>query len=122
MAALRAGFAKRARRPRFDPRPDLQARRHAGGVGGPGRLGARTQIRRAQALAYVPRSTTANCEMNQLPYQRSTQGIGIRNPQPIANTMVRHSTSSPDALKVTSRRVPSMLRQIQRIHAVITQA
>ena len=42
--------------------------------------------------------------------------------QAIANTMVRHSTSSPDAMKMTSRRVPSMLRQIQRIQAVTTQA
>ena len=38
MAALRAGFTERAGRPRIGPRPDLQARRHAGGVGGPGRL------------------------------------------------------------------------------------
>ena len=42
--------------------------------------------------------------------------------QAITNTMVRHSTSSPDAVKMTSRRVPSMLRQIQRIQAVTTQA
>ena len=46
MAALRAGFAERARRPRLDPRPDLQARRHAGGVGGAGRLGAPAQVMR----------------------------------------------------------------------------
>jgi hypothetical protein len=44
MAALRAGFAERARRPRADPRPDLQARRHAGGLGGAGRLGAPAEI------------------------------------------------------------------------------
>ena len=42
--------------------------------------------------------------------------------QPIANTIVRHSTSSPVALKTISRRVPVMLRQIQRIQAVVTQA
>ncbi len=38
------------------------------------------------------------------------------------NTSVRQSTSSPDALKMISRRVPLMLRQIHRIQAVITQA
>lgn len=42
--------------------------------------------------------------------------------QPMANTSVRHSTSSPLALKTISRRVPWMLRQIQRIQAVATQA
>ena len=43
MAALRPGFAERAGRPRPDPRPDLQAGRHAGGLRRPGRLGARAQ-------------------------------------------------------------------------------
>ena len=42
--------------------------------------------------------------------------------QAITNTRVRHNTSSPDAVKMTSRCVPSMLRQIQRIQAVTTQA
>ena len=42
--------------------------------------------------------------------------------QAIANTSVRHSTSSQVALKITSRRVPLMLRQIQRVQAVTTQA
>src|SRR4029079_18206717 len=44
MAALRAGFAERASWPRADPRPDLQARRHAGGLRGAGRLGAPAQV------------------------------------------------------------------------------
>ena len=60
MAALRAGFAERARRPRPDPRPDLQARRHAGGVGGAGRLGAPAQVKRSGARVTVPRSTSAS--------------------------------------------------------------
>ena len=46
----------------------------------------------------------------------------MMNPQAIANTMVRHNTSKPLALKTISRRVPEMLRQIQRIQAVATQA
>ena len=46
----------------------------------------------------------------------------MMNMQPIANTIVRHSTSSPEALKTISRRVPSILRQIQRVQAVATQA
>src|SRR5206468_2209837 len=61
MAALRAGLAERTGRPRVDPRPDLQARRHAGGVGGPGRLGAPAQVtlRRSRArLARPKRSAT----------------------------------------------------------------
>jgi hypothetical protein len=41
---LYAQLAKRPRRPWANPRPDLQARRHAGGVGGAGRLGARAQV------------------------------------------------------------------------------
>ena len=47
MAALRPGFAERARRPRPDPRHDLQAGRHAGGFRRAGRLAARTQVDRA---------------------------------------------------------------------------
>ena len=43
----------------------------------------------------------------------------MMNPQAIANTMVRHNTSRPLALKTISRRVPEMLRQIQRIQAVV---
>ncbi len=53
MAALRPGLAERARRTRPDPRLDLQTRRHAGGLGSAGRLGARTQViapRRWRAL------------------------------------------------------------------------
>ncbi len=38
------------------------------------------------------------------------------------DTIVRHRTSSPVPLKTTSRRVPLMLRQIQRIQAAMTQA
>src|SRR5204863_8842758 len=45
MAALRAGFAERAGWARADPRPDLQTRRHAGGLGRPGRLGDRKSTR-----------------------------------------------------------------------------
>src|SRR5207248_3826027 len=65
MAALRAGLAERARRPRIDPRPDLQARRHPGGVSRAGRLGARAQViacsraqlkRRAQPVRIATRT------------------------------------------------------------------
>ena len=42
--------------------------------------------------------------------------------QPNHEHEVRHSTSSPEPMKMISRRVPSMLRQIQRIQAVVTQA
>ena len=38
--------------------------------------------------------------------------------QPIAATMARHSNSSPLPMKRTSRRVPWMFRQNQRIQAV----
>src|SRR5215831_19145245 len=44
MAALCAGLTERTGRPRADARPDLQARRHARGIGRPGRLGARAQV------------------------------------------------------------------------------
>ena len=74
------------------------------------------------AYARCVRSTSANCETYQRAYQRSTHGIGMMNTQPITNTRVRHSTSRPVALKMISRWVPSMLRQIQRIQAVMTQA
>ena len=46
----------------------------------------------------------------------------MMNAQPIAKTSVRHNTSRPLALKMISRRVPSMLRNIQRVHAVVTHA
>ena len=49
MAALRAGFAERAGRSRPDARHDLQAGRHAGGVGGAGRLAAPAQVMRSGA-------------------------------------------------------------------------
>ena len=45
MAAVRPGFAERARRPRPHPRHDLQAGRHAGGFRRAGRLAARTEAR-----------------------------------------------------------------------------
>ena len=42
--------------------------------------------------------------------------------QASANTRVRHSISSPDALNTISRCVPLTLRQIHRIQAVVTHA
>ena len=42
--------------------------------------------------------------------------------RPSTNTTVRHSTCHPVPLNTTSRRVPPMLRQIHRIHAVMTHA
>ena len=42
--------------------------------------------------------------------------------QPMPSTSVRHSISNPVALNTISRCVPPILRQIQRIQAVITQA
>src|ERR1700737_2868983 len=47
MAALRAGFAERARRPRADARIDLQTRRHAGCVRRARRLDPPAQVKRA---------------------------------------------------------------------------
>ena len=41
----------------------------------------------------------------------------MMKPQPIATTMVRHRIPRPLPLKTISRRVPLMLRQIQRIQA-----
>src|SRR4051812_24440531 len=103
MAALRAGFAERARWPRVGPRPDLQARRHAGGLGGAGRLDTPAPINAPAYASYLSphavRSASANCAMYQRVYQRITHGIGMMNMQPIVNTMVRHSTSSPEAVK-----------------------
>jgi Thioesterase-like superfamily len=57
MAALCPGLTERAGRPRPDPRHDLQAGRHAGGLGGAGRLGSRTQVmafRRWRAHLFQP--------------------------------------------------------------------
>ena len=42
--------------------------------------------------------------------------------QPNAKTIVRHNTCQPLALNTMLRRIPAMLRHIQRIHAVITHA
>jgi acyl-CoA thioesterase-2 len=44
MAALCPGLAERTGRTRTDPRHDLQAGRHAGGLGRAGRLASRTQV------------------------------------------------------------------------------
>src|SRR3569833_2922491 len=68
------------------------------------------------------RCTSANCEMYHCEYQRSSHGIGMMNAQPKPNARVRHIICRPLAVNTTSRRVPAMLRQIQRIHAVSTQA
>src|SRR5262249_57356627 len=70
----------------------------------------------------APRGATPNCETYHRVYQRRTHGIGIMKELANANTIVRHSTSSPLALKTTSRRVPLILRQIQRVQAVATHA
>ena len=82
MAALRAGFAERAGRPRFDPRPDLQARRHAGGVGGAGRLGAPAQAvmrRRVHPIRRVRPVRTATRTMRYT--SAYTHGIGMMKMQ-----------------------------------------
>ena len=60
--------------------------------------------------------------MYHLAYQRSIHGMGMMKAQANANTIVRHNTSRPDAMKMTSRCVPAMLRQFQRIQAVVTHA
>src|SRR5205807_9149450 len=101
-------------------RSDLQARWHAGGVRRPGRLGARAQV--IAAHAFANRGSKANCDTYHRVYQPSIHGIGIRNALLTANTIVRHSTSHPEALNMISRRVPLTLRQFQRIQAVTTQA
>jgi len=104
MAALCAGFPERAGRPRADPRHDLQAGRHAGGLGRGRRLASPAAGERGcRGLRYAALSTSSNCETYQLVYQRSTQGIGIRNMQPTATARVRHSISRPDALNTISR-------------------
>lgn len=63
-----------------------------------------------------------NCDTNQRVYHRITHGTGIKNPQPRTNSRVRHSIPSPVASNATLRRVPLTLRQIHRIHAVMTHA
>ena len=77
-------------------------------------------------MAFTPRRKRfvgqTNCDTNQRVYHRITHGIGIENPQPRANSRVRHSIPNPVALNATSRRVPLTLRQIHRIHAVMTHA
>ena len=73
-------------------------------------------------LRHALGSTSANWETNQRLYQRSTHGIGISKAQPIPSTIVRHKISSPVPLKITSRRVPLMFRQIHLVHAAMTQA
>ena len=75
--------------------------------------GVRSRQRRRCRPARSATRTTA--------LQRYTHGIGMMKTQPITTTIVRHRNSSPVPMKMTSRRVPSMLRQIQRIQAV-TQA
>src|SRR3569623_3310915 len=97
MAALRAGFAERARRPRADPRPDLQARRHAGGLGGAGRLGAPAQELSTQGCA--PRATSSVCDAIQRIIQRYTHGIGMTSEKPMKATIERHSISRPVPLR-----------------------
>ena len=78
----------------LDPRPDLQARRHAGGVGGAGRLGAPAQVSAASARCTRQRASLRRpariATRTSCAYQRSTHGIGMMKMQAIANTMVRH--------------------------------
>ena len=86
MAALRAGFAERAGRPRPDPRHDLQAGRHAGGFRGAGRLAARAQvIARFKRWRSAPRldqyESATPCQLvNQRihPRNRDDEGAGER--------------------------------------------
>src|ERR1700733_5151912 len=108
MAALRPGFAKRAGRTRPDPRHDLQAGRHAGGLGRAGRLAAQTQVICVQAWTTVPLSTNAVCDASQRVSQRYIHGIGMMKAQATTVTIARHRNSSPVPLKTTSRRVPSI--------------
>src|SRR5689334_16328098 len=70
MAALRAGFAQSARLARLRPRADLQARRHAGGVGRAGRPGAAAaqgMILRLFFLALLLVATAAHAASNRRP-------------------------------------------------------
>src|SRR6266436_7518783 len=77
-------------------------------------------VNRAHAPAIC--GCSSNCDTYHWVYQRNIHGIGIRNMQATANTIVRHNTSRPEALNTISRRVPLTLRQFQRIQAVMTQA
>src|SRR5947208_1619760 len=106
MAALRPGFAERAGRPGTDARPDLQARRHAGGLGGAGRLGAPAQsmipkgrvgahAERLGAYAPAPFGTCATFDICHLANQRTTHGIGMMKAIPMRTTIARHRNSSP---------------------------
>lgn len=54
--------------------------------------------------------------------QRYTHGIGMMRLDRIAATMPRQRMPRPLPLNTISRRVPSMLRQNQRICAAATQA
>ena len=76
MAALRAGFAERAGRPRADPRHDLQARRHAGGVGGAGRLGAPAPV--IGFRAKLPRTDPGVGTVSRKNGQRGLYGLPVR--------------------------------------------
>src|SRR3984957_7288156 len=75
-----------------------------------------------QASSYVPLPTSPVCEASQPIIQRTTQGIGMMKAHPKKTTTARQRYSRPVALKTISRRVPSMLRQIQRVCAVYTHA
>src|SRR5665213_3601570 len=108
MAALRAGFAERAGRPRPDAWPDLQARRHAGGLGGAGRFGPRTEVTPLQAARLAARSISTVCDACQRMIQRIIHGIGMMKAQASAVTTMRQRYSSPVPLNTTWRRVPSM--------------
>lgn len=68
------------------------------------------------------RSDAENCDTYQRAYQPMTHGIGMINTEPMENTSVRHSVSSPVALNEMARRVPAMLAQVHRIQAVSTHA
>src|SRR6202021_1890671 len=103
MAALRPGLTERAGRARPDPRHDLQAGRHAGGLGRAGRVATRTQVICVQAWTAVPLSTNAVCDASQWESQRYIHGIGMMKAQATAVTIARHRNSSPVALKTTSR-------------------
>src|SRR5205085_12642564 len=69
-----------------------------------------------------PRGAKTVSDANQFMIQRYTHGIGIMKPQRNAATMPRQRIPRPLPLKTISRRVPSMLRQNQRIWAAATQA
>ena len=68
----------------LDPRPDLQAGRHAGGVRGAGRLGARSasEMRSPRSMESITRWRKRRarpariCDMYQRAYQRAPTGSG----------------------------------------------